>query len=1037
MRGLRIVQKNGRISETMKYKHIIWGLLITSIFTACIKDTFVEEGIKTIRAVETEIVDGLGTKASLVSDNAIFWDLNDAIGVFSDTQGITVFQNVEKDGEPTNRFKGDAVSGKEFYAIYPRFGYDSSAPKMLKYSAIQPAAGKSPRLEIPMVAKLGDDGVFRFKQTMGILHFSFKGAKTVTQVELSCNNYDERIYGSGVVDLNDETPVFSLLDGGVFNMSYYCPEPYSIEEGEEWSVYFPVPAMTFSEGFSVRIRLVDNGSYVDVKKTLNRAVSIRRAEIKSFTVTDIDDLIQEREAALIAQREALIKFYNETGGDNWTNNTNWCSDKPVSEWYGIHCDGEPQYVSAINLWNNNLTGKVSPAIVSIPSLCDISLSGNSITAVDFSEANTVNGLLLNLNYNPLTSIDVSGCPKLSTLLLNGTKIESVDVSSSPMLEWLDCSGTKISTIDVRNNPKLRFLGIDGCSISELDITNNPNLFELEGTGCKLKELDLSKSQALETLWVSGNDLSVIDVSSCPKLWQLGLGANTNLTTLVLGESPNLSNIDITMTQVESLDVSKYPKLEQLVISFTNITEIDLNHNPELRVLGFFSTKVKSLDISMLSKLEQLSIGGDPNEVYPDDFHPSIDVSNNPKLKRLACWATKETELDLSNNLLLESVSLKSNDNLKKIYVNPSQSFSCEKDEQAVFVFKGEGEPPYSSTDYSLNRTYTVLQEATEGRGIDLVIMGDAFSDRMHQDGSYDQYMKYAMEEFFEEEPYKSFRNLFNVYCVRVVSKNEVYSAFTETTLVESIDIYGYPSVTRSDTCIDYAKCAISEERIGDAVVLVLANKKNDVPLGRALMTTSSNFGLAIVTLEKDPEHQVRDVGDCIRHECGHAFAKLADEYDQNLRNETRTIPEEEKEYLKQVLEPAGFYRNIDVTDSREAIKWSRFLSDERYTNVGVFEGGWNYNYGVYRPSYNSIMNKNEKGESFNAPSREAIYCRIHELAYGDAWKYDFEKFIEYDAINRNEAKGQSKIHTYYDDYNGGLNPTLPPVVIQGSWRDLL
>ena len=37
---------------------------------------------------------------------------------------------------------------------------------------------------------------------------------------------------------------------------------------------------------------------------------------------------------LTIEREALIALYNATDGDNWENNTNWCSDKPLNEWYG-------------------------------------------------------------------------------------------------------------------------------------------------------------------------------------------------------------------------------------------------------------------------------------------------------------------------------------------------------------------------------------------------------------------------------------------------------------------------------------------------------------------------------------------------------------------------------------------------------------------------------------------------------------------------------------------------------------------------------
>ena len=50
------------------------------------------------------------------------------------------------------------------------------------------------------------------------------------------------------------------------------------------------------------------------------------------------------------------------------------------------------------------------------------------------------------------------------------------------------------------------------------------------------------------------------------------------------------------------------------------------------------------------------------------------------------------------------------------------------------------------------------------------------------------------------------------------------------------------------------------------------------------------------------------------------------------------------------------------------------------------------------PTEDSMMNSN-KGK-FNAPSREAIYYRIHKLAYGASWKYDYETFVKWDAKNR-------------------------------------
>jgi hypothetical protein len=60
------------------------------------------------------------------------------------------------------------------------------------------------------------------------------------------------------------------------------------------------------------------------------------------------------------EREMLIAFYQSTNGDKWIRNDNWCSDKPVSLWYGIktiyHTASSKSHVYSIELPNNNLTG---------------------------------------------------------------------------------------------------------------------------------------------------------------------------------------------------------------------------------------------------------------------------------------------------------------------------------------------------------------------------------------------------------------------------------------------------------------------------------------------------------------------------------------------------------------------------------------------------------------------------------------------------------------------------------------------------------
>ena len=35
------------------------------------------------------------------------------------------------------------------------------------------------------------------------------------------------------------------------------------------------------------------------------------------------------------EREALVALYHATDGPNWADRTNWLSDRPVGEWYGV------------------------------------------------------------------------------------------------------------------------------------------------------------------------------------------------------------------------------------------------------------------------------------------------------------------------------------------------------------------------------------------------------------------------------------------------------------------------------------------------------------------------------------------------------------------------------------------------------------------------------------------------------------------------------------------------------------------------------
>ena len=55
------------------------------------------------------------------------------------------------------------------------------------------------------------------------------------------------------------------------------------------------------------------------------------------------------------RRQALIDLYETTGGDQWRRNDNWCTDAPLSEWYGVRVDAYGDLAS-LYLSSNGLKG---------------------------------------------------------------------------------------------------------------------------------------------------------------------------------------------------------------------------------------------------------------------------------------------------------------------------------------------------------------------------------------------------------------------------------------------------------------------------------------------------------------------------------------------------------------------------------------------------------------------------------------------------------------------------------------------------------
>ena len=339
---------------------------------------------------------------------------------------------------------------------------------------------------------------------------------------------------------------------------------------------------------------------------------------------------------------------------------------------------------------------------------------------------------------------------------------------------------------------------------------------------------------------------------------------------------------------------------------------------------------------------------------------------------------------------------------------------------------------YLSTDYSSDGIATSLHQSTAGTGVDLVFMGDAFSDRQIADGTYANVMKKAADAFFSEEPYKSMKDRFNVYTVNVVSATEGYEHSGQALSTGHGDgtyVYGNDAKV-----IEYAKNAIGEERLDDAVIIVMMNE--DAYAGTCFMydPTSGDYGSGMSIAYFPTSSDEATFNGLVSHEAGgHGFAKLADEYAYESMGAISAAAITDI----QTYEPYGWWKNVDFTSDPSEVKWAQFIADDRYDSesIGCYEGGLTYWTGVWRPTEASIMRYNTGG--FNAPSRYAIWYRIGKLANGESWEGTYEDFVAYDAVNRTPAAIQRRAAQRKNYVQRPLPQLPPPVVVDHSWREEL
>ncbi len=148
--------------------------------------------------------------------------------------------------------------------------------------------------------------------------------------------------------------------------------------------------------------------------------------------------------------EALIDLYESTEGDEWSDNTNWCTDAPLEEWYGVITNSDGT-IKELNLGNNELQSSIPTTIGALSNLKVLDLSNNELQSSIPSTIGNLSSLeSLNLGNNNLEKDIPSSIGNLSNLEylnLGNNELEgSIPSSIGDLtnLEVLDLSYNNIS-----------------------------------------------------------------------------------------------------------------------------------------------------------------------------------------------------------------------------------------------------------------------------------------------------------------------------------------------------------------------------------------------------------------------------------------------------------------------------------------------------------------------------------------------------------------------------------------------------------------
>ncbi|MDE3256618.1 MAG: leucine-rich repeat domain-containing protein [Gemmatimonadota bacterium] len=351
--------------------------------------------------------------------------------------------------------------------------------------------------------------------------------------------------------------------------------------------------LAFAGGFGTRS---GDASY-DARLDMDGSGSVDLSDFLAFAGVFGTRCEDRPRGSVSGDRAALVALYNSTDGPNWVDNTNWLTDAPLEEWYGVETDASGRVVrirlgrwwdSKKGQWGttpNDLRGVIPPELGSLTSLKELHLSDNKLTGLIPPELGRLTSLQeLNLSTNGLTGSippELGRLANLEVLSLYRNRLTRLIPSELGGLAKLERLALQYNILTGPIPPELG--GLTRLSILRLD--------ENELTGPIPPQLaDLARLTTLDLGWNALTGPIPPEFGGLSDLWELSLRYN-ELTGPIPPELGNLARLGVLHLDANNLTGPIPPELGKLA---------------NLRSLLLYSNGLTGPIPSELSKLTNLT-----------------------------------------------------------------------------------------------------------------------------------------------------------------------------------------------------------------------------------------------------------------------------------------------------------------------------------------------------------------------------------------------------------------------------------------------